>query len=241
MSLRKILAAVLLTIAGLGLLAAIAGGAFVAYWIWNNVTANIPLYDQKARIEIADAFPATVDILDPLSVNIDTVISANVPINQTLTIPLEETFDVKVNFNGQVPIKMTLPVHQSIHIDQVIPIDGKVSVKLLGAWIKLPLKGSVPVKADIPVNLSIPIDRNIDLAFSAPAQVAISDKIKVRLDTNIIADIPVKKSLSIPVLEPLRANVTLDKATDITIRELNIDVPLEAITFSPSAQVGDKP
>ena len=74
MSLRKILVAVLLTIAGLGLLVAIAGGAFVAYWIWNNVTANIPLYDQKARIEIADAFPATVDILDPLSVNIDTVI-----------------------------------------------------------------------------------------------------------------------------------------------------------------------
>lgn len=221
-----------LYLSGFTLLAAIGAGGYAAYWVWSNVSAHIPLHDQKARIKIAHSFPVTVDILDPLQVDINTIITSSVPIDQKLTIPLREVLDVSVDFKGSVPVKMTIPIQETIHIDQMIPVNGEVSVKILGFWVNVPLNGELPVKTDIPVNLNIPIDRLVDLSFSAPAKVNVDDDIEVSLKTLIKSDIPIKAELSVPVLNPLNANVTLIEQTDIAITEMNLDLPLKDLRFS---------
>lgn len=229
-----------LYLSGLTLLLAIVAGGYGAYWVWSNISAHIPLHDQKARIKIAHSFPVAVDILDPLQVDIDTVIASSVPIDQKLKIPLRDQLDVSVDFKGAVPVKMNIPVKETIHIDQMIPVHGGVSVKLLGFWIDVPLNGELPVKTDIPVNLNIPIDRSVDLSFSAPAKVNVNDDITVSLKTLITADIPIKAALSVPVLNSLNANVTLVEQTDIAITEMNLDLPLKDLRFS-TTQSSDTP
>ena len=221
-----------LYLSGVTLLVAIAAGGYAAFWVWSNVSAHIQLHDQQARINIAHSFPVTVDILDPLQVDIDTVIASSVPIDQTLTIPLREVLDVSVDFKGAVPVKMNIPVRETIHIDQMIPVDGEVSVKILGFWVDVPLNGELPVKTDIPVNLNIPVDRSIDLSFSTPAKVNVNDDITVSLNTLITSDIPIQAELSVPVLNSLNANVTLVEQTDIAITEMNLGLPLKDLRFS---------
>ncbi|MDF1762234.1 MAG: hypothetical protein P1U57_02395 [Oleibacter sp.] len=229
-----------LYLSGLVLIAAILAGGYAAYWVWSNISAHIPLREQQARIEIHHSFPVTVDILDPLQVDIDTVIASSVPINQDLTIPLNEQIDVSIDFNGAVPVKMNVPVNETIHIDQKIAVNGEVSVKILGFWVDVPIKGKLPVKTDIPIRLNIPVDRLIDLSFSAPATVNINDDITVSLKTLITADIPIKANLSVPVLKPLNANVTLTEKTDITITEMDLDVPLKDLRFNNSQFTANK-
>jgi hypothetical protein len=221
-----------LYLSGLTLLVAIAAGGYAAFWIWSNISAHIPLHDQQARIKIAHSFPVTVDIIDPLQVEIDTVIASSVPIDQKITIPLREQLDVSVDFKGKVPVKMTIPVNETIHIDQMIPVNGEVSVKILGFWVDVPLNGELPVKTDIPVNLNIPIDRSVDLSFSTPAKVNVNDDITVSLKTLITSDIPIRAELSVPVLNSLNADVTLIEQTNIAITEMNLDLPLKDLRFS---------
>lgn len=225
-----------LYLSGFALIAAIGLGGYAAYWVWNNISAHIPLQNQQARIKIAHSFPVTVDILDPLQVDIDTVIASSVPIDQKLTIPLREELDVTVDFKGAVPVKMNIPIQETIHIDQMIPVKGEVSVKILGFWVNVPLNGELPVKTDIPINLNIPVDRSVDLSFSAPAKVNVHDDITVSLKTLITSNIPIKAELSVPVLKPLNANVTLLDETDIAITEMNLNLPLKDVQFSTTLE-----
>ncbi|MDX1458131.1 MAG: hypothetical protein R3276_11130 [Marinobacter sp.] len=221
-----------LLLAGVTLLLALAAGAYGGYWVWRNLGAELLLRNQQAKVTIPEPMPVGIDILDELDVELDTLLTTTVPIDQTLTLPIEDTLNVEVTFDSRVPIRMTVPIRQTIRLDQTIAVDGTVSVKTFGRWVELPLKGDLPVQADIPLDVEVAVDQQVNLAFTAPAQVTLLDDLEVPLKTNIQTRIPLRTALSVPVRSRMRAYATILEPADALIAELDLKLPIREIGFS---------
>lgn len=221
-----------LLLAGVTLLLALAAGAYGGYWVWRNLGAELLLRNQQAKVTIPEPMPVGIDILDELDVELDTLLTTTVPIDQTLTLPIEDTLNVEVTFDSRVPIRMTVPIRQTIRLDQTIAVDGTVSVKTFGRWVELPLKGDLPVQADIPLDVEVAVDQQVNLAFTAPAQVTLLDDLEVPLKTNIQTRIPLRTALSVPVRSRMRAYATILEPADALIAEMDLKLPIREIGFS---------
>ncbi len=121
-----------LAIAGTALILALVLGALGAFWLWKNLGAELLLRNQQAKVAIPEPMAVGIDILDSLDIELDTVLSTTVPIDQTLTLPIRDTLNVSVAFDSAVPIRMVVPLRQNIQLDQTIAVDGEVEVKALG-------------------------------------------------------------------------------------------------------------
>ncbi|MFL1466630.1 hypothetical protein [Marinobacter sp. HN1S83] len=225
-----------LAIAGVLLILAIALGITGAYWLWKNVGAELLLRDQQAKVSIPRPMAVGIDILDSLDIELDTVLSTTVPIDQTLTLPIRDTLNVSVTFDSAVPIQMVVPLRQNIELDQTIAVDGNVEVKALGKWFELPLRGELPVKATIPLDEEIAIDQMVDLKFTAPAQVELLESLQVPLKVDIATDIPLKTEMSVPVRSRINAYATILEPADALLAEMDLELPIREIGLSWSPQ-----
>ncbi|MDN5939498.1 MAG: hypothetical protein L0H83_12670, partial [Salinisphaera sp.] len=169
------------------LLAAMAGGAIAGYWIFQNVNARLLLSDQPAMVTIPEPIVATADVLNNLNISLDTVISTRVPIDKTVSIPVDDTLHLLAKFDAEVPIKMEVPVHQSITLDQTVHVDAVIQAQVLGDTLSLPIRGDIPIKAEVPIDLVIPVDRMVRLKFTAPVEAKLKQNLTVPLKTTIDA------------------------------------------------------
>ena len=217
---------------GIILLVAILVGAYAAYWIWKNLGAELLLRDQRASVVVPEPMMLDIDVLDNLDIFIDTHIETVVPVNQTLTLPIEDTLNVMVTFDNVVPIKMNVPLDDVIELDQIIPIEGTVRARVLGKWIPIPIKGDLPVKASVPIQLNVPVDEMVDLQFTAPAKVDFLDDLTVPLRTDISTTIPLKSAMSVPVRSRLRAEATILEPAEALLAEMDLRLPLHEIGLS---------
>ncbi|MBO6851884.1 MAG: hypothetical protein JJ867_15740 [Marinobacter sp.] len=221
-----------LAIAGTALILALVLGALGAFWLWKNLGAELLLRNQQAKVAIPEPMAVGIDILDSLDIELDTVLSTTVPIDQTLTLPIRDTLNVSVTFDSAVPIRMVVPLRQNIQLDQTIAVDGEVEVKALGKWFELPLRGELPVKATIPLDEEIEIDQMVDLKFTAPAQVALLDSLEVPLKVDIATDIPLKTRMSVPVRSRINAYATILEPADALLAEMDLELPIREIGLS---------
>jgi hypothetical protein len=215
--------------AGVLLIIALTIGAYLAWWVWKNLGAELLLRDQQASVVVPEPMSVGIDILDDLDIMIDTVIDTTVPIDQTLTLPIKETLDVQVGFDNAVPIKMNVPLKDTIKLDQIIPVDGEVRARVLGKWITVPIKGELPVKADVPIDVNVPVDQLVKLQFNAPAKVDILEDLSVPLKADIKTSIPLKSAMQVPVRSRLRASATILEPADALIAEMDLKLPLREV------------
>lgn len=219
-------------VAGVLLLVALVAGAMVAHWLWQNLGAELLLKNQKASVVVPNPMDVGIDILDDLDILIDTTIDTTVPVNQTLSLPIRETLEVKVGFDSKVPIKMNVPLQDTIKLDQTIPVDGEVQARFLGKWITVPVKGNLPVQADVPIEINVPVDEMVKLSFTAPAKVDFLDNLSVPLNTKIKTSIPLKSAMSVPVRSRLKAKATILEPADALIAEMDLRLPLRELGIS---------
>lgn len=214
------------------IVSAAAGGALVALWVFRNVDARLLLVDQPARVRVVDPINVRAAVLDNLEIALDQTISTTVPVNQMVTIPIEDTLDMEVAFDGEVPIAMEVRVSDEIVIDQTLNVDTVIEAKVLGDWHDLPIRGEIPVKATVPVDLLIPVDERVRLNFTAPVKARILDPLRVPLRTEIDADIPIKSRMSVPVLSDMEARVNFPPdAMDMIIDYADLRLPLRTLSL----------
>ena len=212
------------------LIGAIAGGALVGLWVFNNIDARLLLSNQPARITIDEKLKVTARALDNLNIRLDDTINTKVPVDQIIKVPVKETLNVIADFDGTVPIKMDVQVRDKIVLDQVLDLNAVVDAEILGDKIRLPIRGKVPVKAIVPVSLDIPVDQPVQLRFTAPVGVRIKQDLTVPLKTVIDAAIPIQADLSVPVKSDIPAEAEFSRdPIKATIVESDLRLPLRTL------------
>ena len=156
------------------------------------------------------------------TVKIDRTIpfSANVPINQDLSVP------VKFELNDTFPIEAVIPTDTKINlpISTTIPVNQKfnVAINVLGQDIALPvaIQGTLPVD----VNLDVPFKQDIKINTKVPLKLPVDTVIKVNLSQNIPiqAQVPIKMEVPVTIsLKDLTGGTNLTEGLDTMIAQLN--------------------
>ena len=224
--------ALLLILLAVGIfIGAVAGGALVAYWVFQNIDARLLLREQPAKITIDENLKVTARALNNLNIRLDDTIKTQVPVDQIIEVPVKEELKVIADFDGTVPIRMDVQVRDKIVLDQVLDLNAVIDAELLGDKLKLPIRGKVPVKAIVPVALDIPVDQPVKLKFTAPVGVRVKQSLTVPLRTVIDAAIPIQADLSVPVKSDIIADAVIarEKPIDATIVEADLRLPLRTL------------
>ena len=98
-------------------------GVLIAIWTFKHFNIYIPLENQKVSIDLQEPLQAEVKIHDALDVDVTGRVNAEIPIRENLNIPLTQTLTPRVYFDNQVPIKTTIPVRETLKINQNMPVD----------------------------------------------------------------------------------------------------------------------
>ncbi len=225
-------AALIWGIALLVLLGAIIGGALVALWVFRHVDARLLLANQPATVTIPEPVTVSAKVLNDLDIVINDKIHTRVPVNQTVSVPVNDTLKLTADFDATVPIRMTVPVHDTIPIDQSLDLDTVIKAEFLGDVHDLHIRGKVPVKARVPVSLNIPVDKQVRLKFSAPVAAHIKQNLTVPLDMTIDADIPIHSEMKVPVKSDLVGAITFPKEpSNVIINYADLRLPLRTLAL----------
>lgn len=210
----------------------VLGGVLAGVWVVGNIDANLLLREQHATVRIPGVVPVKADILNDLDIELKGDITTVVPVDQMVTLPIRDTLHVMATVDHDIPIKMNVAIRDTIRLDQVIKVNSKVEVDVLGTTLRLPVRGDIPIKADVPVTMNVPVNQPVRMKFTAPVAVDMQQALKVPLRTNISTTIPISSRMDVPVRSALNANVTIPGPVDTVITKADLNLPLRTLGFS---------
>lgn len=209
----------------------------VGYWAYQNVSVRVVITNQPAKVTILEPMRVTADIQNKLDIRLDTIIHTKVPIDTSVSLPVDDTLDLEIKFDTKVPLSLTVEVDETISINKKVHVEGVVNTEVMGVNLKLPISGDVGLDAKIPIHFKIPVDQRVRLAFTAPVKARIKENLVVPLDTTIVTDIPIETDLSVPVNNKIRARVVVkDQPLKTLIQYAELELPLDTVLL----QLNDK-
>lgn len=205
-------------------------GALIAYFIFTQVDVKLPLRDQPATVTLLDPLMGRGDVLRKLDIAIDDTIQTQVPVNQRVTIPIKDTLDLKLHFDGKVPLKLDIPVKETISLKQQVALDTVIDAQILGDKHALPVQGTIPINEEVPIDLTVPVRKQVHLNFTAPVTAEIDQDLTVPLKTTINADVPIDSAFKVPVLNQLKGRIDMpDTPTKVVINKADLKLPLRTL------------
>lgn len=221
-------------------LVAILVGIIAGWWVFKNFDMSLPIRNQAATVSLPEPMQVRAKVLNDLDVMVKGHLATQIPIDQTIKVPINETLHTVISFDNEVPIKMTVPVNYNLPLDQKIHVDSTVKVRLLGKDISLPIRGDIPIKAQIPININVPIDQKVRLKFVAPADAKLHQTLNVPLKTTIATNFPLQGVMQVPVKSELQAQVIVPQPVSAVITESDFKFPLNQLALQRIAQIKDK-
>lgn len=205
-------------------------GAVIAYFIFTYVEVKLPLHNQPAMVTLLDPITGEGQVLSKLNVAIDANIHTKVPVDQEVTIPIAGQLDLRLHFNGDVPLKLDIPVHQTIQLKHKVHLDTVIKAKILGDIQKLPVTGIIPIDETVALDLNVPVNKMVHLNFTAPVTATIHQKVTVPLKTTINANVPIDSVFNIPVLNKMKGRIDFpDTPTRILLKSAELVLPLHTL------------
>ncbi len=181
-----------------------------------HLSQTFPL---STAIAVNERIPVPVS----LTVNDTIPVRAEIPFQQKLVVP------VNLQIDQVFTVDMSVPFHDQIvaPVDDVIHIDERFNVRLLGQNFSVPIRGDIPVK----LNVTIPVEQDFPIHADIPVQFPISETLPVAIDWTVPVD------LDIPLRLPVKTTVIVPFSRTIPIR---VDVPL-ALDAPIDIAIGETP
>ncbi len=163
-----------------------------------------------------------VEVNETIPVPISLIVSDTIRVNTTLPFQEQVVVPVRLEIDQVFPVSTTIPFQEQIDvpIDDVVHIDERFSVRVLGQDIQLPVRGDIPVRLDV----QVPLDEEFAFRADVPVQFPISDTLPFDLDwlVPVDLDIPVNLPVETEVMVPLKRTIPIDLDLPIVL-----DVPLD--------------
>lgn len=204
-------------------------GGLIGYWAFMNIAARLMLSDQPLTIRL----PPQADIKMRTTNNIDVlmkgVITAQVPLVQTLNLPVNGTYDTIIDLDTVVPLETVITYEGVIPVDSMADIEARAPVNFQNVkkYKNLNFKAKLPLKLSLPVKLVVPVKQNVRIKYKGPMRVTINHVIKAPVGTTLNTSLKVNQQFSVPVTSTLPLRLDLPqhavKAT-IVDADLNLDI-----------------
>lgn len=229
---------------GLGVVGLVLVGGVLGYWLFMNLAARLVLADQPLTIRL----PAEKDLVLSTSNKIDVlmkgVISAQVPLQQTLSLPVSGTYNTEIRLDTRVPLETVIVYEGVIPIDTMADIEAKAPVNFQNVkkYKNLHFKAKLPMKLLLPVKLVVPVKQHIPLKYKGPLKVTIDHVIKTPVNTTLKTALKVDQVFSIPVTSSLPVRMTLPQhPVRATIVDADLFLNLASLRLERKDRMGNPP
>lgn len=186
-------------------------GGYIGYWVFMNVAARLMLNDQPLTIRLPEQADITMRTTNNIDVLMKGVITAQVPLVQTLNLPVNGTYDTLIDLDTTVPLETVITYEGVIPVDTFADIEAKapVSFQNVKKYKNLHFKARLPLKLNLPVKLVVPVKQNIKLKYKGPMRVGINHVIKAPVGTTLHTALKVNQQFNVPVTSSLPLRLDL--------------------------------
>ena len=213
------------------ILAALAGAA-VTGWVLSRIDLSLLLDHQPLSVVIPQDLSGKAGVKGRLDLRLSETIRTQVPVNQSVTIPIKERLDIMVLFDGEIPLRMNVRLKDRIPLRQIIDLDTTIEAFLpeFGTTMKIPLRGKAAIDIEVPVDLVIPVDQMLRLQFSSPVTAFLDQRLTVPLEAVIDAEVPIDAGFAVPILNEPGARLRMPTTpTRAVIVEGDLTLPLRSL------------
>jgi hypothetical protein len=206
---------------GSGGLAVVAMGAFAGFWVFMRLSFGLTVSDQPMAVTLPERFDITAQIAEELDILMEGIITAQVPFQQELTLPLKGRYRSHITMNADVPVQFDVVYDGIIPVDTVADIQIRTDFNYMGAKTlrNLDIRAKLPMQFRLPVQLTAPVDDRIKLRYDGPLVMNLDQTITTEVDTIIDTQLDVHERVSAPVIasipmrtigpaQPLRTTIT---------------------------------
>lgn len=218
---------------------AIIIGGVLGYWVFMNIAARLLITDQALTIQLPPQADVTMQTDQRIDVLMKGTIYAQVPLVQTLDLPVKGTYDTIVDINTKVPLETVITYEGVIPVDSMADIEAKAPVNFQNVkkYKNLHFKAKLPLKLRLPVKLVVPVKQDIPLRYHGPLRVAIDHVIRTPVNTTLKTALKVNQDFSIPVTSSLPLRLQLPQhavKASIVESDLNLDLSTLRLERKPN-------
>lgn len=188
----------------------IAGGVF-GYWLFMNIAARLIISNQPLTIRLPEQADIVMRTSNKIDVLMKGIIHAQVPLRQTLNLPVKGTYLTEVDIDTSVPLETVIIYEGVIPIDTIADIEAKAPVNFQNVkkYKNLHFKAKLPMKLNLPVKLVVPVKQNIPLKYKGPLKVTLDHVITTPVDTTLRTALKVNQQFSVPITSSLPVRLNL--------------------------------
>lgn len=214
---------------GAGVMAAVIAGGLFGYWAFMNVVAHLLLTDQPLMLRLPPQSDIVMRTDNRIDVLMKGTIYAQVPLRQTLDLPVRGTYDTIVNIDTRVPLDTVITYEGIIPVDSIAQIEARAPVNFQNVkkFKNLHFKAALPLKLRLPVKLVVPVKQDILLEYHGPLRITLDHVIRAPVDTVLKTALQVDQAFNVSITTSLPVRLTLPQhpvRTTIVTSDLNLDL-----------------
>ncbi len=214
-------------------------GGSVGYWAFGKVLIHLEIREQPLIVRL----PPRLEGIDTategdLAVRMLGNITAAVPLDQTLKIPVKDTLTAKVRIDAPVHLQTVIPYEGVVPVDTFADIVANVTVNFQNVkqYRNLRLKARLPLKLDIPLKLSVPVDQVVQVAYEGPLTFDIDHVVTAPVTVELNTRLAVDQDFSLPVRSSFRLDADVgQEPLNATIRYADLKLDPETLRLQVDA------
>lgn len=188
---------VLLGGVGLGV---ITLGAMGGYWLVQHLVAGFTLTQQPLSVTLPP-FDLTAGVERPLTIQMQGKINADVPLKQTLNLPLRGKYRAEVRLDSPVHLKTIISYDGTLPVDTEATITARANLNFqdVKSYRNLEFTAKLPMKMVLPVKLTAPVDQVVQVKYTGQLDMNLNQTISAPVDITIPATLNVDQTITTPV------------------------------------------
>lgn len=196
---------------------------FLIYFLLKYGPVVLSLYEQ--RYIYKRIITAAVDSNIPVSASIDHTFHIPiknefdyaVPVKTVIKLPVNQKFNVTFDKPLNIPIDHVFHVDEKINVKTKFSLDTKVTIKIFGVNMDVPVQGVIPLDMVIPLKHDIHIKETLAVKPQESLPFPINSVFDVPLDFILHGKVPINGMISVPIKDKLDADVMLKERLPVTL------------------------
>ncbi|KFZ44524.1 hypothetical protein DS62_00540 [Smithella sp. SC_K08D17] len=198
--------------------------AFLIYFFVKYGPIVLSLYEQRyiyKRIitaSVDSSIPASASIDHTFHIPIKNEFDYAVPVKTVVKVPVNQKFNVTFDKPLNIPIDHVFRMDEKLNIKTEFPFETKVTIKILGVNIDVPVKGVMPLNLVIPLKHDFHIKDTLAVKLQESLPVPINSVFDVPLDFVLHGKTPIDGMLSVPIKDTVNVDVILRDKLPVTLQ-----------------------
>ena len=210
----------------------LAVGAVIGYQMFMQVAVRLMLQDQPAQVLLPPTAEARLSVSNAIDIHLKGRIDAQVPLVQTLSLPIEGHYDTLIDLDTHVPLRTTIRYEGILPIDTLAEIEAMAPINFqnVKTYKNMRFKAKLPMKMRLPVKLEVPVDEEVRIRYRGPLKVSLQHTLQVPVDSQLNTALDVDQIFSVPVSSTLPLEMRMP-ASPVQATIVSSDLYLDLATL----------